>query len=1537
MFAKNFRNAVQPYESKVSFPITKVKVTNTPFTVKSLGIAQTLYRLDDTNVPDFASQSNLTLVGTGVTPVLSFYTDVGGQPVGFRAGDHVAIQYTGWFYTGTNSGSTDFRFKAVGPGNNKVNLRVNGSDIFSGGQGLYMETNRWTRKPADDASPNGDIVLPADSWVEFEFRYFSRADEKGICLLWKDQTMDEFLPLSAGVANTVPGFQTEKELNYVTKASGINSRGDATAFDFEVPLVDPDNTLNGYYFHKNSQRYYAADDATKSFRKHELVEVEFGYKADLKAFFSDNAGERIYVDTTDQTNMEWGTEDIICEFWFKASEVSGTEELIRHNASSGTAGFRVRLLSTGKLQFTIRDGTVEKVATTTAEYDDDTWRHVACVFDRSETTGIEVWVDGEEAAYDTQDDATDVAFSITPSSQVFFICSDSGGTTDRAMAEVRTYKFGVNGLPSEYEDIIKHSYSQPGRVSHIAESYLVSRHTMQDLSGTKVKDSSGNANHATFAGGAAAATNLRFAEYGASHLDAQRTSDSQYDDTIKVFIGHIKRFELIRKPEGNDVIKAHCESFESFLKESINLNYPDILDYWHTDMVGGEWDANNPDSIDYPPTFDGWNIKKAVQSLLIRGTIDPLLTEKKKKFLDNSGTEVEAGLLMEESNPPVMMEKAKDYGRSAISFRTDGVDDEYRLETNFGDKLFDYINKVTDPYVWDWGSTAFQDGAFYFRPRNNPTEIITTSTGDTTFTGSWSNEMYDLDAISGTFRETTTANDYIDSTFQGERVDVIVSLSSDATDAGSMGYVVSGSADQVQLEDVVGNGFTVNNRVIFEMPDGDESVVLDSNPQGSDWTLSPNLSAVAPARTRVRTAVAKATVTEGSSYDATKVKATRYIPSYYPAGLNKTIQREVVWENPAGSKIEETIIVSGARRFYYHGFDPEKATNPCQFNVANNLNREDHTIRVERLTNDEADSSNTFTFNSLFVFDEDWVNPDFTYYTDDTLASGTLIDLSVKDTGEDERNDVTVVGKQLGAVVPGGAYNESAVNPNNPSMRYVISRAVDVNAIIASGASNFVGRPLQTILIEPGISSQERADYWAVSFLNEFRFAEKTGRFKAIGNPLLDIGDPVYVNDIYKDSIDVDTTLWIESLAHDWKGDSTTTTFDVSSAPPASSFQPKVPVDPNDFGSYPVRNIEISNGTDSGSPYDPYEADSDGKFIEITFDLIESGWLRVEVFGIDENPYLGPFITKVADLINPEGEETDRGWGRATFGTKKKLIWDGVDQVGRWNTRYLELDDNQHPENYFASEPITNSDGTLASYGQFFLVFTLQTGGKSLKRYSTHESPLIPGQSTTIQQQYIYTKRGAVVSPTIVFDPVFGKGTSSTPPSGFTVNSNDSKGLKVTLTTDKPAQYRARFIHDTWGEKVFNYNARNRRRGKAQFDVTWSRTEFIQYDSHDEYFHPVDALNVFFDDWVTAFDEPPFSQEERDLGARDYIGHYFLIELYITDKSGRTVKNISGHFWDSADATLERRSAGISGYVPDDGDFPNSVDIGVIWGVDIYG
>jgi hypothetical protein len=84
--------------------------------------------------------------------------------------------------------------------------------------------------------------------------------------------------------------------------------------------------------------------------------------------------------------------------------------------------------------------------------------------------------------------------------------------------------------------------------------------------------------------------------------------------------------------------------------------------------------------------------------------------------------------------------------------------------------------------------------------------------------------------------------------------------------------------------------------------------------------------------------------------------------------------------------------------------------------------------------------------------------------------------------------------------------------------------------------------------------------------------------------------------------------------------------------------------------------------------FDPYMSElPDGKLIEISFDMLISGFYRISIWDARDrnNPTLVSWLTEPGQ----EDTNTEKHWSYFTAGKNRKFYWDGVDGIGTWNQK----------------------------------------------------------------------------------------------------------------------------------------------------------------------------------------------------------------------------------------------------------------------------
>ena len=243
-----------PFVAEKQYPIGRVLVTHTPYTVPSLGC--NLERFAYTDDPPTDARST---IDTGVASLVGFWAGE-TPPVGIPGNmTRFGYRWSGKFYA-RHGGSLRFRF--IGSG--YVKFTFAGDVLLASDLG----TTAYTEVEVPDAVVEG-------GWYDFEVLFFNKAAKDiGFLASWKSGAADAFpayLPVSAGVVvrTSDSGFLTSYELPNVIGEQHISQRqGEAAEFEFTVPLVADGGDEEGYLWDEStySLKHCSWDASTQSYR-----------------------------------------------------------------------------------------------------------------------------------------------------------------------------------------------------------------------------------------------------------------------------------------------------------------------------------------------------------------------------------------------------------------------------------------------------------------------------------------------------------------------------------------------------------------------------------------------------------------------------------------------------------------------------------------------------------------------------------------------------------------------------------------------------------------------------------------------------------------------------------------------------------------------------------------------------------------------------------------------------------------------------------------------------------------------------------------------------------------------------------------------------------------------------------------------------------------------------------------------------------------------------------------------------------------------
>jgi len=221
--------------------------------------------------------------------------------------------------------------------------------------------------------------------------------------------------------------------------------------------------------------------------------------------------------------------------------------------------------------------------------------------------------------------------------------------------------------------------------------------------------------------------------------------------------------------------------------------------------------------------------------------------------------------------------------------------------------------------------------------------------------------------------------------------------------------------------------------------------------------------------------------------------------------------------------------------FYYDGVDDSLGYNPSKIQIGSNWSYGSYEVKV-------VQKNGNINVNGLVVYDSDFLTPAHSFYTGATLSKRGVIvnNYDVSFLKDSVRNDVLVVGRLLGIQsslsVAEDNRDQLPINPNNPVAEHIVSRAIDRSSIGSISASNYVGRPLQMIIVEPSIAEADRANWLASETVKRYNnnLRNATPRITVPGNPLVKLNDLIRAYDI-KLAV-LSTTYWVSGIRESFFG-----------------------------------------------------------------------------------------------------------------------------------------------------------------------------------------------------------------------------------------------------------------------------------------------------------------------------------------------------------------------------------------------------------------
>ena len=169
-----------------------------------------------------------------------------------------------------------------------------------------------------------------------------------------------------------------------------------------------------------------------------------------------------------QVGLDMGLSDLMIEAWIKLTVPSisqpGATAVLFDKYIAGEAYYTGNLdRASETIFFSISDGVNAAYILCSASYIDDLqWHSLIFIADRDQVTGLKLFIDGIEIAYNVQQDPTFV--DDLDNTAEFTIGAEATSGNDKLngqIGEIRVWNFGVNGLPTDYADYISWRHSNP--------------------------------------------------------------------------------------------------------------------------------------------------------------------------------------------------------------------------------------------------------------------------------------------------------------------------------------------------------------------------------------------------------------------------------------------------------------------------------------------------------------------------------------------------------------------------------------------------------------------------------------------------------------------------------------------------------------------------------------------------------------------------------------------------------------------------------------------------------------------------------------------------------------------------------------------------------------------------------------------------------------------------------------------------------------------------------------------------------------------
>jgi hypothetical protein len=180
------------------------------------------------------------------------------------------------------------------------------------------------------------------------------------------------------------------------------------------------------------------------------------------------------------------------------------------------------------------------------------------------------------------------------------------------------------------------------------------------------------------------------------------------------------------------------------------------------------------------------------------------------------------------------------------------------------------------------------------------------------------------------------------------------------------------------------------------------------------------------------------------------------------------------------------------------------------------------------------------------------------------------------------RNKVTIVGRRKAAVTDSDKFAEAQAPTEQ---EFVVQNAIDLGSITDRTATNYVGYLKQSVIYDEAIADDGLAKYLAQVFIYRQSVPRVGTTVTHTLLPMLEITDPVAVEESKFNTVTPDTTQYVRKIQHRIDLNKFQTTIETEPWPDYPAYQPRTDIDLSKFDNKPVTGLTVDYVSLSGHSY----------------------------------------------------------------------------------------------------------------------------------------------------------------------------------------------------------------------------------------------------------------------------------------------------------------------------------------------------------------